>query len=145
VGLANRIIDAIGDEGYEALLKLKQKNDKEMKTIPKDEMTTDDRGDPQSKRFIVRSKLVNQGVELLKDKKGDSIARTMVNDFFDRDQPDLDQLSAMEDKIKALSAEFEEEPSTDDQDRRYGRTSTKVTHKDGGVKKITSNQGSLGT
>ena len=148
VGLASRIMDTIGDEGYEALLKLKKENDKKMKTIPKDAMTTDPPlfPDPQSKRYVERTKLLNQGMKLFKGKEDSSITRNMVNDFFDRDQPNLTQLSAMEDKIKALSGEFEERGSTDDQDRRYGRTSTTVTHKPTKTsKKVLSKQGSLGT
>jgi hypothetical protein len=109
-------------------------------------MTTDDRGDPQSKRYVERTKLLNQGMKLFKGKEDSSITRNMVNDFFDRDQPNLTQLSAMEDKIKALSGEFEERGSTDDQDRYYGRTSTTITHKPSGTsKKVLSKQGSLGT
>ena len=148
VGLANRIMDDIGDEGYEALLKLKKENDKKMKTIPKDAMTTDPPlfPDPQSKRYVERTELLNKAMKFFKGKEDRSIALNMVNDFFDRDQPNLTQLSAMEDKIKALSGEFEERGSTDDQDRYYGRTSTTITHTPSGTsKKVLSKQGSLGT
>ena len=143
--LAKNIRDTIGDEDYEELLDLKQKVD-DLKTIPKDEMTTDAKGDPQSKRYVERTELLNKAMKFFKGKEDRSIALNMVNDFFDRDQPNLTQLSAMEDKIKALSGEFEERGSTDDQDRYYGRTSRTVTHKPTGTsKKVLSNQGSLGT
>jgi len=145
VRLAKNIRDTIGDKGYKELFDLKQKED-DLKTIPKDEMTTDANNDPQSKRFVERTKLLNQGVKLFKGKEDSSITRNMVNDFFDRDQPDPTQLKDMEDKIRALSGEFEERGSTDDQDRRYGRTSTTVTHKPTKTsKKVLSKQGSLGT
>ena len=148
VGLANRIMDDIGDEGYEALLKLKKENDKKMKTIPKDAMTTDPPlfPDPQSKRYVVRSKLINQGKKLFKGKEDSSITLEMVNDFFDRDQPDLKQLKAMIKQRDALSGEFEVKPADPDgQDRYYGRTSMTVTHGPSGTsKKVYDKQGSLG-
>ena len=144
--LAKSIRDTIGDEDYKKLFDLKQKENALENEIGKDEIAPDASGDPQSKRFVERTKLLDLGMKLFKGKEDSSIARNMVNDFFDRDQPNLTQLSAMEDKIKALSGEFEERGSTDDQDRRYGRTSTTVTHKPTKTsKKVLSKQGSLGT
>jgi hypothetical protein len=64
-------------------------------------------------------------MELFKGKEDRSIALNMVNDFFDRDQPNLTQLNAMEEKIKALSGEFEKpkrrEPLTPARTDVYGR------------------------
>ena len=141
------IVDSIGIKGYEALLKLKKEKDEVMKKIPKDEMTTDDMGDPQSKRYVEYTKIAKKAMDLFKNaEEAPSIVRNIVSSFMDRDPPEATDLKAMMDKLEALSGEFEERGSTDDQDRRYGRTSTTVTHKPTGTsKKILSNQGSLGT
>ena len=145
VRLSGDIRDEIGKDGYKKLFDLK-KEVEALEKIPKDEMTTDDMGDPQSKRYIEYTKKLQQGMDLFKGKEGSSIVRNKVADFFDRVQPDLDQLETMEAKIEELSGEFEERGSTDDQDRYYGRTSRTVTHKPTGTsKKVLSNQGSLGT
>ena len=118
-----------------------------MATIPKDEMTTDDRGDPQSKRYIEAMKITKDAIDLFKGtKKATSIVRNMIHDFMIGDSPGPQELESMMKKLTDLSGEFEERGSTDDQDRYYGRTSTTVTHKPSGTsKKILSNRGSLGT
>jgi len=147
VRLPRDIKDDIGDEGYKKLVSLKNKYDEMMATIPKDEMTTDDRGDPQSKRYIEAMKITKDAIDLFKGtKKATSIVRNMIHDFMIGDSPGPQELESMMKKLTDLSGEFEERGSTDDQDRYYGRTSTTVTHKPSGTsKKILSNRGSLGT